>query len=59
MNASSLGFMLLGIWLIIAGVIPLAGISFSHAAVVLEVLMIASGLFILVGSRASARSWWS
>ena len=58
MNASSLGFLLLGIWLTLSGVMPLAGIAFAHAATLLEVLMIASGILIIVGTRGSGRRWW-
>ncbi len=45
----NLGMLLLGIWLIATGVIPLLNISFSGLGVVMAVLAIAAGVLILVG----------
>jgi hypothetical protein len=59
MNASTLGFLLLGIWLIVAGAMPLTGATFPHAATVMAVVMIASGVLIILGTRSSGRRWWS
>lgn len=59
MNASTLGFLLLGIWLVAAGTMPLTGASFPHAATVLAVLMIAAGILIILGNRSTGRRWWS
>lgn len=59
MNMSTLGFLLLGIWLIAAGAMPLAGATFPYATTVLAVLMIASGILIILGTRGAGRRWWS
>lgn len=59
MSTSTLGFLLLGLWLVMAGTMPLVGASFAHAATVLEILMVASGLLIIVGTRGSGRHWWT
>jgi len=57
MNTNGLGLLLLGVWLIASGVMPLAGISFAHAGTILEVLMIASGILIIIGTRKGGRLW--
>ena len=59
MNTSTLGFLLLGVWLIAAGLMPLTGASFPHAATVMAVVMIAAGVLILLGQRGGGRRWWS
>lgn len=43
------GMLLLGVYLIVSGAIPLLGLSIPSAGVVLAVLAIAAGVFILVG----------
>lgn len=58
MNASTLGSLLLGIWLIAAGAMPLTGVTFPHAATVLAILMIVSGLLIILGTRGASRRWF-
>jgi hypothetical protein len=45
----SLGMILLGIWLILTGLIPVLKLHFSHSAVIMEVLAIAAGVLILLG----------
>jgi hypothetical protein len=45
----TLGMLLLGIWLIMTGLIPLLNISFSGLGTVMAVLAIAAGALILVG----------
>ncbi len=45
----SLGMLLLGIWLILWGALPLLGVSFPASGVVLEILAIAAGVLILFG----------
>jgi hypothetical protein len=59
MSNRTLGFLLLGIWLILAGALPLSGFSFPRADLVLEVLMIVAGVLIVLGTRGSARGWTS
>jgi hypothetical protein len=45
----NLGMLLLGIWLIATGLIPMLNISFSGLGTVMAVLAIAVGALILVG----------
>jgi hypothetical protein len=45
----SLGMLLLGIWLIATGLIPLLNVSFSGLGTVMAVLAIAAGALILLG----------
>jgi hypothetical protein len=45
----TLGMLLLGIWLIMTGLIPLLNISFSGLGTVMAVLAIAAGALIVVG----------
>ena len=45
----NLGMLLLGIWLVATGLIPLLNISFSGLGTVMAVLAITSGALILVG----------
>ncbi len=44
-----LGMLLLGIWLILTGLIPLLKLNFSGFPVIMEVLAIAAGVLILLG----------
>jgi hypothetical protein len=55
MSNQRLGALLLGIWLILAGALPLSGFSFPRADLVLEVLMIVAGVLIVLGTRGSGR----
>ena len=43
------GMLLLGIWLVLTGLIPLLNLSFSGLALLMQILAIAAGAFILVG----------
>ncbi len=43
-----LGFLLLGIWLIMTGLIPLLRLSFSGLEILMAVLAIAAGALILL-----------
>jgi len=43
----NLGMLLLGIWLILTGLLPLLDISFSGQATILAVLAVAAGAVIL------------
>jgi hypothetical protein len=45
----NLGMLLLGIWLIATGLIPLLNLSFSGLGTVMAILAIAAGALILVG----------
>jgi hypothetical protein len=45
----NLGMLLLGIWLIATGLIPLLNLSFSGLGTVMAILAIAAGVFILLG----------
>ncbi len=47
--SSNLGMILLAIWLILTGLLPLLGISFPGAATLLAILAIAAGVLILLG----------
>jgi hypothetical protein len=45
----NLGLLLLGIWLILTGLIPLLNLSFSGLGTLMAILAIAAGVFILLG----------
>jgi len=45
----SLGILLLAIWLIATGVLPLTKKGFPHSATVLNVLAVVAGVLILLG----------
>jgi hypothetical protein len=45
----NLGMLLLGIWLIATGLIPLLSLSFSGLGTLMAILAIAAGALILVG----------
>ena len=45
----NLGMLLLGLWLILTGLIPVLKLNFSGFPVVMEVLAIISGVLILFG----------
>jgi hypothetical protein len=44
----NLGMLLLGIWLILSGLIPLLNLSFSGLGTLMAILAIAAGVFILL-----------
>jgi hypothetical protein len=46
--ATNLGMLLLGIWLVLTGALPLLGISFQGEAPLMSVLAIAAGALILM-----------
>jgi hypothetical protein len=48
MKLSKIGAVLLGIWLILKGIMPLLHLSFSGSGTVLAVLAIAAGILILL-----------
>jgi len=45
----NLGMLLLAIWLILGGVMPLLKLSFSGASTMMAILAIAAGVLILIG----------
>jgi hypothetical protein len=45
----NLGMLLLGLWLIATGLIPLLHFNFSHMAEVMSILAIAAGVMVLIG----------
>jgi hypothetical protein len=45
----NIGMLLLGIWLILSGLIPLLNIYFSGLGTLMAILAIAAGAFILLG----------
>ncbi len=45
----NIGMLLLAIWLIVSGLIPLLNLSFSGLGTVMAILAIASGVLIAVG----------
>jgi hypothetical protein len=45
----SIGMLLLGIWLILTGIIPLINLSFAYLGIVMAVLAIAAGALIIAG----------
>jgi hypothetical protein len=46
---SNIGMLLLAVWLILTGLIPLLNFSFSGLGTVMAILAIASGILIVVG----------
>lgn len=45
----NIGMLLLGIWLILSGVIPLINLSFEGLGLIMAALAIAAGVFVLLG----------
>jgi hypothetical protein len=45
----NLGMLLLAIWLILTGLVPLLNLSFSGFGTVMAILAIAAGVLILIG----------
>ena len=45
----NLGMLLLGIWLILSGLIPLLHLSFSALGLLMALLAVAAGVLILLG----------
>lgn len=43
------GMLLLGIWLVVQGAVPLLSLSFAGLGVIMAILAIAAGAFILLG----------
>jgi hypothetical protein len=49
-SSGSLGMILLSIWLIATGLLPLVRISFPGSGMILAILALAAGVLLLVGS---------
>lgn len=47
--AKNLGMLLLSVWLIVSGLIPLLNLSFSGLGTIMAILAIAAGALIIVG----------
>jgi hypothetical protein len=45
----NLGMLLLGVWLLLSGLIPLLNLTFSGLGTLMAVLAILAGVFILMG----------
>ncbi|MEO8635718.1 MAG: hypothetical protein ABI587_10625 [Gemmatimonadales bacterium] len=45
----NIGMLLLGIWLVFQGLIPLLSLSFSGIGTLMAILAVAAGAFILIG----------
>ena len=45
----NLGMLLLGIWLVLTGLIPLLSLSFSGLGTLMAILALAAGVAILIG----------
>jgi hypothetical protein len=45
----NVGMLLLAVWLIVTGLIPLLNLSFSGLGIIMAILAIAAGALILVG----------
>jgi hypothetical protein len=46
---SSIGMLLLGVWLILEGAMPLLNLSFNGSGTIMSVLAVVAGAFLLVG----------
>jgi FtsH-binding integral membrane protein len=53
--SDNLGMLLLGIWLILTGLLPLINLSFPASGTILALLAIAAGVLILLGGRVKGR----
>jgi hypothetical protein len=47
--AKNMGMLLLGIWLIVTGLLPLLHLSFSGLGTVMDILAVAAGALLLLG----------
>ena len=45
----NLGMLLLGVWLILSGLIPLLSLSFAALGMLMAILAVAAGVLILLG----------
>lgn len=46
---SSIGMLLLGVWLILFGAMPLLNLNFDGSGTIMNVLAVVAGAFLLVG----------
>jgi hypothetical protein len=49
LKSKGLGMILLSVWLILFGLLPLLSISFNHQGQLMDILAIAAGVFLLAG----------
>lgn len=49
LKSKGLGMILLSIWLILYGLLPLLSITFAHQGQLMDILAIAAGVFLLAG----------
>lgn len=45
----NVGMLLLGVWLILSGLVPLLHLSFSGLGAVMAILAVAAGILVIVG----------
>jgi hypothetical protein len=45
----NMGMLLLGLWLILSGLLPLANLGFSAIGIIMHILAIAAGVLIMIG----------
>lgn len=48
-TTKNLGMLLLGVWLIISGVVPLLNLSFTGLGMLMAALAVAAGALIIIG----------
>lgn len=51
MSHGSLGFLLLGIWVFLSGLIPIVGLSFAYSSTLMAILALVAGLLIIISHR--------
>lgn len=49
LKSKGLGMILLSVWLILYGLLPLLSITFAHQGQLMDILAIAAGVFLLAG----------
>ena len=52
-SGRNLGFLLLSVWLIATGLLPLLKISLPHGTIILAVLAVAAGALLLIGTSGT------
>lgn len=51
MSHGSLGFLLLGIWVFLNGLIPLTGLSFVYSGTLMAILALVAGVLIIISHK--------
>ena len=49
LGTNNLGMLLLGIWLVLTGLLPILNVTFAHMGLTLSALALAAGILILLG----------